>query len=44
MNNERTSECCEIQEVHSELLKIISEKMPPKKAYVKAAHTFLNNS
>ena len=40
MNNERTSECCETQEVHSELLKIISEKMPPEEKLFDLAELF----
>ena len=40
MNNERTSECCETTEVHSELLKIISEKMPPEEKLFDLAELF----
>ena len=40
MNNERTSECCETQEVNSELLKIISEKMPPEEKLFDLAELF----
>ena len=40
MNNERASECCETTEVHSELLKIISEKMPPEEKLFDLAELF----
>ena len=40
MNNECTSECCETPEVHSELLKIISEKMPPEEKLFDLAELF----
>lgn len=40
MKNETNNDCCEVAEVHDELLKIISEKMPPEEKLFDLAELF----
>lgn len=40
MNEENRSECCDALEVHSELLDIINEKMPPEEKLFDLAELF----
>lgn len=40
MNKENNNECCEVNEVHEELLKIVREKMPPEETIFDLAELF----
>ncbi len=40
MSEEKISECCEVNEVHEELLKIVKEKMPSEETIFDLAELF----